>query len=421
MRSVFYGTCIFWNMKFIFTLLVIFLPFLRPTIELTNTRCPIGQPLVSAKNNSLVECYKLSKHRRCPSPYYCSGGVLSKGVCCKDSLSLLCLTCFKAVDVKWTTDDTGTIFHVNIFFRWEREECSKSVVHHGWDPSLTVLVIGDDNQTWLERTLNCKATEKPCSKYFTFNIPLKSYRVLYQVNGPGMSSLCRFIEIVKVSPPLSPPSLALPKPVQDNTAQPPLSSSVETIASILVALCLLAIATAVVFVYRWRFGQSVKNNHHESEIALVQENVDIFTVAMPGIGAEVIKELKQISSLHFITVDQFQAEIFQNSKEWMDSVQHKYTNFLFLLTKELICDDVEDFSHPLNSIAKSLFHNIQNSPRVENLNTFYVYLQQPSSFKSHFPNSRHKRNDIYNFSGKNFHNKDFHRLVSDLKAIHSNV
>lgn len=100
-------------------------------------------------------------------------------------------------------------------------------------------------------------------------------------------------------------------------------------------------------------------------------------MAMPGIGAEVIKELKQISGLHFITVDQFQAEIFQNSKEWMDSVQHKYTNFLFLLTKELICDDVEDFSHPLNSIAKSLFHNIQNSPRVENLNTFYVYLQQP--------------------------------------------
>lgn len=36
MRSVFYGTCIFWNMKFIFTLLVIFLPFLRPTIELTS-------------------------------------------------------------------------------------------------------------------------------------------------------------------------------------------------------------------------------------------------------------------------------------------------------------------------------------------------------------------------------------------------
>lgn len=79
-----------------------------------------------------------------------------------------------------------------------------------------------------------------------------------------------YTEIVKVSPPLSPPSLALPKPVQDNTAQSPLSSSVETIASILVALCLLAIATAVVFVYRWRFGQSVKNNHHESEIALVQ-------------------------------------------------------------------------------------------------------------------------------------------------------
>lgn len=76
-----------------------------------------------------------------------------------DSLSLLCLTCFKAGDVKWTTDDTGTIFHVNIFFRWEREECSKSVVHHGWDPSLTILVIGDDNQTWLERTMNCKATE----------------------------------------------------------------------------------------------------------------------------------------------------------------------------------------------------------------------------------------------------------------------
>lgn len=82
--------------------------------------------------------------------------------------------------------------------------------------------------------------------------------------------LMHYTEIVKVSPPLSPPSLALPKPVQDNTAQPPLSSSVETIASILVALCLLAIATAVVFVYRWRFGQSVKNNHHESEIALVQ-------------------------------------------------------------------------------------------------------------------------------------------------------
>lgn len=82
--------------------------------------------------------------------------------------------------------------------------------------------------------------------------------------------LMHYTEIVKVSPPLSPPSLALPKPVQDNTAQPPLSSSVETIASILVALCLLVIATAVVFVYRWRFGQSAKNNHHESEIALVQ-------------------------------------------------------------------------------------------------------------------------------------------------------
>lgn len=76
-----------------------------------------------------------------------------------DSLSLLCLTCFNAGDVKWTTDDTGTIFHVNIFFRWKREDCSKSVLRHGWDPSLTVLVIGDDNQTWLERTMNCKATE----------------------------------------------------------------------------------------------------------------------------------------------------------------------------------------------------------------------------------------------------------------------
>lgn len=79
-----------------------------------------------------------------------------------------------------------------------------------------------------------------------------------------------YTEIVKVSPPLSPPSLALPKPVQENTARPPRSSSAETIASILVALFLLAIATAVVFVYRWRFGQSAKNNHHESEIALVQ-------------------------------------------------------------------------------------------------------------------------------------------------------
>lgn len=142
---------------------------------------------------------------------------------------------------------------------------------------------------------------------------------------------------------------------------------------------------------------------------------------MPGIGAEVIKELKQISGLHFIMVDQFQAEIFQNSKEWMDSVQHKYTNFLFLLTKELICDDDEDFSHPLNSITKSLFHDIQNSTRVENMNTFYVYLQQPSTFKSHFPTSRHKRSNIYNLSGRNFLNKDFHRLVLDLKAIHSNA
>lgn len=76
-----------------------------------------------------------------------------------DPLSLLCLTCFKADDVHWSTDDAGTIFHVNIFFHWEREECSKSVMHYGWDPSLTVLVIGDDNQPRVERTLNCKATE----------------------------------------------------------------------------------------------------------------------------------------------------------------------------------------------------------------------------------------------------------------------
>lgn len=151
------------------------------------------------------------------------------------------------------------------------------------------------------------------------------------------------------------------------------------------------------------------------------ENVDIFTVTMPGIGAEVIKELKKMSRLHLITIDQFHAEIFQNSKEWIDSVQHKYTNFLFLLTEELISDEDEDYSHPLNSITKSLFHDIQNSPRVENMNTFYVYLQQPSTFESHFPIPHHKRNNSYNLSGRNFHNKDFHRLVSDLKAIHSNV
>lgn len=97
-----------------------------------------------------------------------------------------------------------------------------------------------------------------------------------------------YTEIVKVSPPLSPPSLALPKPVQDNTAQPPLSSSVETIASILVALCLLAIATAVVFVYRWRFGQSVKNNHHESEIALVQGTSTYWLIFVLNITSDLV-------------------------------------------------------------------------------------------------------------------------------------
>lgn len=97
-----------------------------------------------------------------------------------------------------------------------------------------------------------------------------------------------YTEIVKVSPPLSPPSLALPKPVQDNTAQPPLSSSVETIASILVALCLLAIATAVVFVYRWRFGQSVKNNHHESEIALVQGTGTYWLIFVLNITSDLV-------------------------------------------------------------------------------------------------------------------------------------
>lgn len=97
-----------------------------------------------------------------------------------------------------------------------------------------------------------------------------------------------YTEIVKVSPPLSPPSLALPKPVQDNTAQPPLSSSVETIASILVALCLLAIATAVVFVYRWRFGQSVKNNHNESEIALVQRTGTYWLIFVLNITSDLV-------------------------------------------------------------------------------------------------------------------------------------
>lgn len=97
-----------------------------------------------------------------------------------------------------------------------------------------------------------------------------------------------YTEIVKVSPPLSPPSLALPKPVQDNTAQPPLSSSVETIASILVALCLLAIATAVVFVYRWRFGQSAKNNHHESEIALVQGTGTYWLIFVLNITSDLV-------------------------------------------------------------------------------------------------------------------------------------
>lgn len=97
-----------------------------------------------------------------------------------------------------------------------------------------------------------------------------------------------YTEIVKVSPPLSPPSLALPKPVQDNTAQPPLSSSVETIASILVALCLLAIATAVVFVYRWRFGHSAKNNHDESEIALVQGTGTYWLIFVLNITSDLV-------------------------------------------------------------------------------------------------------------------------------------
>lgn len=101
-------------------------------------------------------------------------------------------------------------------------------------------------------------------------VELKWFHTLWITCTFVLLILMHYTEIVEVSPPPSPPSLALPKPVQDNTAQPPLSSSVETIASILVALFLLAIATAVVFVYRWRFGQSAKNKHTESEIALVQ-------------------------------------------------------------------------------------------------------------------------------------------------------
>lgn len=111
-----------------------------------------------------------------------------------------------------------------------------------------------------------------------------------------------YTEIVKVSPPLSPPSLASPKPVQDNTAQPPLSSSVETIASILVALCLLAIATAVVFVYRWRFGQSVKNNHHESEIALVQGTGTYWLIFVLNITSDLVNYIAKNGEQNFLVL-----------------------------------------------------------------------------------------------------------------------
>lgn len=94
-------------------------------------------------------------------------------------------------------------------------------------------------------------------------------------------NLLNYTEIAKVLPPMSPHSLPLPIPVLDNTARPPLSSSVETIASILGGLCLLATATAIVFVYRRRFRQSAKNNNHESEIALMQGTVWL-TIAKIG-------------------------------------------------------------------------------------------------------------------------------------------
>lgn len=140
-----------------------------------------------------------------------------------------------------------------------------------------------------------------------------------------------YTEIVKVSPPLSPPSLALPKPVQDNTAQPPLSSSVETIASILVALCLLAIATAVVFVYRWRFGQSVKNNHHESEIALVQGTGTYWLIFVLNITSDLVNYIAKNGEKKIVVL----------SKGWNLSLWYETISLSILHTEFLCCDLIE--------------------------------------------------------------------------------
>lgn len=117
----------------------------------SDTKCPIGQPLVSAKNNSLVECYKLSKHRRCPSPYYCSGGVLSKGVCCKGNpifetinyqyniSTAPPLDAFLPVRVSWKIWRVIVFLGFNckylqsmIIFLVSNMICRKRQIHHPW-------------------------------------------------------------------------------------------------------------------------------------------------------------------------------------------------------------------------------------------------------------------------------------------------
>lgn len=135
------------------------------------------------------------------------------------------------------------------------------------------------------------------------------------------------------------------------------------------------------------------------------------TVAMPEVGSSLLNDLWDRTGLRFLTVHQFQTEIFQNASEWMDDVESRYSRILILLTADLV-NDSEDISNPLNTISRSLFVRLHRSVRSRRRKMFYVYLESASSISKYFHATTGNQYDLFQ---RDVLCKDFSRLASDLK------
>ncbi|XP_062606507.1 uncharacterized protein LOC134268288 [Saccostrea cucullata] len=389
--------------------------------------CTVGDPL--SVNGTIVSCQR--GFNNCPAPYRCQGGFAGipqlgpNGQCCKDLFTLLCGPCIKFHDIHYKFDENGSWFNFNLSFKWNKTDCRDSAYLLKWDPFIRVLVRGADNETDVEKYLYCRRTERPCGKFFSMKIRSQKYDVLFRVEIAGSSNICKDIEIVKVTPP--------PSKSKFPTTLIPHRPRIDMRVVILSVLGVIVASTVGIYLLcccmRGEPGNGEESNNREPsedrpivlhEVLEHFESVEeIFVVSLSGVGLTLIRELENQTGMHFLTIDQFQEDIFHNSIEWIDNVELKFNTIMILLTANLVNDN-EDHSNPLDVISKQLFRKLRHSALLNNRTHFYVYLESPSIIQRHFPCIRTRQNKYDLYRGHMNDCQDFLHLVYDLRASTNN-